>query len=420
MEEREMWAELSHFGCLQQAGQRTGNLWMENRALEALFNHLSDELERNSLIAPKVQKSREAALSSHRRTTRWLWEKLELIVQLDQQKKNRADFDRQLKLKPAQGYVGDDSKVPANPGEKKPDKPSKREKKEKKDKDKERKPDKPKPKETPALPGHPGPKAKPKGKSKAKHPPPKSGETTPRGAEAKRAANMTAAEKAKTPCMFYAYNSCKAKACAFLHSDTQKYKGPPPKAMSKSKPKATVAASVALPIPTEQHEVSQVHAMPMLPDNKISWLWDTAAGRHLIGKQALSRDMRQHLNESPNPVAFATGGGSQPGQESIAFDGSRILDGDEVYVLNNCPPAQSIRKTVIDKGYMFIWDPRENVPYLVAPENILRCRMKIPRNARICASRVVEYVPQYDEKLAAKPFIPGEHLTPIFNHSTPS
>ena len=177
---------------------------------------------------------------------------------------------------------------------------------------------------------------------------------------------------------------------------------------------------MALPIPTEQHEVSQVHAMPMLPDNKISWLWDTAAGRHLIGKQALSRDMRQHLNESPNPVAFATGGGSQPGQESIAFDGSRILDGDEVYVLNNCPPAQSIGKTVIDKGYMFIWDPRENVPYLVAPENILRCRMKIPRTARICASRVVEYVPQYDEKLAAKPFIPGEHLTPVSTTALPA
>ena len=168
---------------------------------QTLFNHLIDEPERNSLIAPKVQKSREAALSSHRRTTRWLWEKLELIVQLDQQKKNRADFDRQLKLKPAQGYVGDDSKVPANPGEKKPDKPSKREKKEKKDKDKERKPDKPKPKETPALPGHPGPKAKPKGKSKAKHPPPKSGETTPRGAEAE-----------------HAHTCGKAKACAFLHS----------------------------------------------------------------------------------------------------------------------------------------------------------------------------------------------------------
>ena len=63
-----------------------------------------------------------------------------------------------------------------------------------------------------------------------------------------------------------------------------------------------------------------------------------------------------------NPVAFATGGGSQPGKESLTFSGSRILDGEEVYVLEECPPAQSIGKAVIDKGYMFIWDPRENVP----------------------------------------------------------
>ena len=63
----------------------------------------------------------------------------------------------------------------------------------------------------------------------------------------------------------------------------------------------------------------------------------------------------QHLQESPNPVAFATGGGSQPGQESVSFEGSRILEGEEVYVLEECPPAQSIGKTVVDKGYMFVW-----------------------------------------------------------------
>ena len=106
---------------------------------QTLFNHLIDELERNSIIAPKVQKAREAPLSSHRRTTRWLWEKLELIVQLDQQKKNRADFDRQLKLKPAQGYVGDDGKVPANPGTKKPDKLDKPDKPDKKKRNPRRK-----------------------------------------------------------------------------------------------------------------------------------------------------------------------------------------------------------------------------------------------------------------------------------------
>ena len=73
---------------------------------QTLFNHLIDELERNAVIAPKVVKAREARLDSHRRTTEWLWSKVELAIQLDQQKRNRADFDKQLKLKPAAGYAG--------------------------------------------------------------------------------------------------------------------------------------------------------------------------------------------------------------------------------------------------------------------------------------------------------------------------
>ena len=84
-----------------------------------------------------------------------------------------------------------------------------------------------------------------------------------------------------------------------------------------------------------------------------------------------------------------------------------------VYVLKECPPAQSIGKTVIGKGYMFVWDPRESAPYLIAPESINRCKLKVPRNARICASHVGEYVPQYDEHLSPRTFIPAERPTPV-------
>ena len=73
---------------------------------QTLFNHLIDELERNAVIAPKVVKAREARLDSHRRTPDWLWSKVDLAIQLDQQKRNRAEFDKQLKLKPAAGYAG--------------------------------------------------------------------------------------------------------------------------------------------------------------------------------------------------------------------------------------------------------------------------------------------------------------------------
>ena len=238
---------------------------------------------------------------------------------MDQQKRNRADFDRQLKLKPADGYAGTQNpkkpdvggaaaearqgEKPKNPKKERKEKSPKKERKEKKEKD------------VPANPANP--KAKPKAKAKAKAsgttPP-----TTPRSAEAKRAADMTPAEKARTPCMFYAYNACNAKNCAFLHSDSNKYKGPPPKAIAnakaKGKPKAApkVAASMAAivhsdpdPVPANQCSIG---AVPAVSEKKISWLWDTAAGRHLIGRQVLTPEMKKHLQESPNPVAFATGG----------------------------------------------------------------------------------------------------------------
>ena len=42
-----------------------------------------------------------------------------------------------------------------------------------------------------------------------------------------KTANMSAAGKTKVPCMFYAYDACRAKSCDFLHSPTEKYTGPP-------------------------------------------------------------------------------------------------------------------------------------------------------------------------------------------------
>ena len=244
--------------------------------------------------------------------------------------------------------------------------------------------------------------------------------TTPRGEEAKKAARMSAAEKAITPCMFFAYNACRAKSCPFLHSETNRYQGPPPRALGKGgKAPPNAYASVATVIVPEVAVSDAIKpvitAMPFKASTAIPWLWDTAAGRHLIGRQALTPAMRENVQHSPNPVAFATGGGSQSGKESVTFSGSKILDGEEVYVLEECPPAQSIGKAVIDKGYMFIWDPRESVPYLIVPENINRCRLKVPKNAKICASRVVDYVPQYDEELTPCSFEPSERLAPVPN-----
>ena len=96
---------------------------------------------------------------------------------------------------------------------------------------------------------------------------------------------------------------------------------------------------------------------------------------------------------SREKCVLTTGGGAQQSADSLAFAGSELLEGEEVYILKECPPAQSIGKTVMDKGYMFIWDPREQVPYLIPPSIVPKCRLRVPRKHRICASRVVECSP---------------------------
>ena len=176
---------------------------------------------------------------------------------------------------------------------------------------------------------------------------------------------MTKEEKARTPCMFYAFGSCKAAKCDLLHDDSNKYTGPPPrslaaakadpKAKPKPKPKPRATATIAplitaLPAATAQ--------------DKVTWIWDTGAGRHLIGKQALNHKAAACVRRTDSPVGFATGGGAREGNQTLSFEGSRLLPKDEqVYVLKECPPALSIGKTVIDGGHLFVWDPREDQPH---------------------------------------------------------
>ena len=241
---------------------------------------------------------------------------MELALRLDQQRKNRLGFDKQLKLKPSDGYAGTvNPKVAGAPAASDPRGNLKGNPKANVSGAPAPKNANPKSKADNGnkVEAAPAPHAKPKAKPKAKAnisnaaPPPPKAATTPRSAEAQKVASMTPAQKAKTPCMFYAYNACKAKQCAFLHSATEKYKGPPPRALAKAKSSPKVPASMANVI-AGTAAVPIIDAMPVKPTGAIPWLWDTAAGRHLIGKQALTPKMPEYLQQSPNPVAFATGG----------------------------------------------------------------------------------------------------------------
>ena len=179
---------------------------------------------------------------------------------------------------------------------------------------------------------------------------------------------MTAEEKARTPCMFYAYGACRSDNCAFLHDDANKYKGPKPKSLAKAKPKAKAKANAAIaPL------ISAMPSQTLSSPGKVTWLWDTVAGRHLIGRQALLSRALACVRPTDSPVGFATGGGAREGSHTLAFEGNKILPADEqVYVLKECPPAFSVGKAVVDDGHLFVWDPREDRPFLV-PKKELRC-----------------------------------------------
>ena len=130
----------------------------------------------------------------------------------------------------------------------------------------------------------------------------KGGSTTPRSKAVKKAQDMTPQEKAKTPCIFFPFDACKATKCEFLHDRNDMYKGPPPRSVRfAQKPnKDKVNANVAV--------VQPIFATPALSENKVSWLWDTAAGRHLFGKQALTPSMKQFCRHPETPLISQQGG----------------------------------------------------------------------------------------------------------------
>ena len=118
---------------------------------------LIDELDKCQVLKAKVEKAREAGQSSHRRTTEWLWKRVDIAIELHQQKINRQEFDKTLQAKPEvlTSTTTQKPDVPANPAKPnaqpkgdKSDKP----RKEKKQKKKKKKKNKDGEDEVPATP----------------------------------------------------------------------------------------------------------------------------------------------------------------------------------------------------------------------------------------------------------------------------
>ena len=233
----------------------------------------------------------------------------------------------------------------------------------------------------PIAPGAPAPNA---AKSKAK-------------AKAKAKA-MTDAEKAKTPCIFFQMPS----GC--IHGDNCKFShktaAPKPKAKAKdgakSKPGAMTKAVVAL-------VAASSLCTPVIsagPTYAVEWAADTAAGRHLgsakaLFDQGIPRDaFDRYLGASKSPVTFHTGGGPQPGVQTLGFM-SNNMDFANHYMLDSCPLVRSTGIDV-DSGKAFVWLPG-SLPFFVS--DVSQLIVHCPESCRQYATRVDEHVPIFTSEV---------------------
>ena len=86
------------------------------------------------------------------------------------------------------------------------------------------------------------------------------------------------------------------------------------------------------------------------------FLLDTGAGRNLISNKGLTNDLKPFVDDGPEKVNFATGGGKGVSSKAIKLKGS--LSGTNVfYTLNYCPAALSVGLRVNGHQGPFVWFP---------------------------------------------------------------
>ena len=130
----------------------------------------------------------------------------------------------------------------------------------------------------------------------------------------------------------------------------------------------------------------------------IEWVSDTGAGRNLSSLKNLPQQVQQFVGRSDNPVEFSTGGGCRDGKKSVGILGG-LADGDELFLLKNCPSALSTGIQVNKHGKPFVWLPNE-LPFYIKPNMLSKCVIKVPAEARISADRIEENVPIFKESIA--------------------
>ena len=141
------------------------------------------------------------------------------------------------------------------------------------------------------------------------------------------------------------------------------------------------------------------------------FLLDTGAGRNLISNKG-----KPFVDDAPEKVNFATGGGKRASSKAIKLRGS--LSGTNVfYTLKDCPAALSVGLQVNGHQRPFIWLPNQ-LPFLVKADRAHEITFFCPESAKIYADRVVENVPILAEKVSGVDMNSNIPLAPASSSSS--
>ncbi|CAE7029195.1 GIP [Symbiodinium natans] len=388
----------------------------------AVRSLLFENLKGRPLMSLHIDRFRNSSSSSSKRTWEWLYGKMVDVVDIAQLEENTASISKAL--------AGGNNRVAANAAPKaqakekaKPNNGDKSEQdkaKEKKEREKAKKKEKEKETKEKARAAAtvatseaatPAPAAPAKGKGKGKDKP-----KSPRAKE----------EKAKLPCMFFAYDCCThGNACEYIHDKNNLYKGPKPRGIKASAGAATVAAGVAMAsalptakgscveewqcgnaCPSEQESpkafTTVMTAMACLdPGGNATGMAGVCTmnqTKNLISKKHLPEETHEMFSKAPEKLQFSTGGGTRTGSQAVRMKGD--LSGDNVfYSLKDCPPALSVGIQVNEHKRPWIWFP-DQLPFFVKADRVQDVTFFCPESAKIYADRIEENVPVLRESVS--------------------
>lgn len=313
-----------------------------------LAKWLYDRLRKHPSMRRHIDRIRDSEANSDLRTFEWLWGQLEKAIMESQMEANAVAIQEQLRRGPAKLKAKEETSGMPGKAAGKDNKGKKKE--DDKGKGKEKGKEKGK--------GHEKSKKEGKGNSNQENP--------------KRAmSELTPAQKAEMPCIYFAQNKCFREKCPFKHDPAAQAKAEPkPKADPKPKvaPKPGLVALVAATISAATATTVQSGHQPEF----LEFVGDTGAGEWLGSREALVKQgvscsvLDSVIGSTQHPLRFTTGGGTQPSQETVGMWSQEFQRVSNMYLLPSCPLVISIGQLVEQEGYSFHWTPNA-LPFLSHP-----------------------------------------------------